>query len=86
MLRVVGNRLLPPNAVMSTEVPELVGGELTPIVGPQHLDLLSSFVLHQSFELFEPSEDLTLGLQEIDLGFPGEVINERHIVLVTTQR
>ena len=77
---------MPLNALLSAEVPELVGGELTPIVGPQHLDLLSSLVLHQNFKLFERSEDLTLGLQEIDLGFPGEVFNECHIVLVTTQR
>jgi hypothetical protein len=42
-------------------------------------------VLHKSFELLEPLEDLTLGLQEIDLGLPGVIINESHIILTTTQ-
>ena len=71
--------------MLSTEVLELIGGILTPIVRPQDFDLFPSLVLHKSFELLEPVEDFSLGLQEIDLGLPGIVINERDIILMTTQ-
>ena len=76
LLGVVRNYELSLNAMLSTEVLELIGGILTPVVGPQDLDLFSCLVLHKSFELLAPVEDLTLGLQEIDPGLPGIVINE----------
>ena len=74
------------NAMLSAEVLKLIGGILTPIVGPQDLDLLPYLVLHKSFELLEPIENLTLGLQEIDPGLPGVIINKCDIVLMPTQR
>ena len=83
LLGVVGNCQLPPNALLCTKVLKLIGGELS-IVGPQDLDLFPYLVLHKSFELLEPIEDLTLGLQEIDLGLPGVIINECNVVLMTT--
>lgn len=71
--------------MLSTEVLELIGGILIPVVGPQDLDLFPYLVLHKSFELLDLVEDLTLGLQEIDLGLPRVIINERDIILMTTQ-
>ena len=63
-----------------------MAGILTPIVGPQDLDLIPCLVLHKSFELLEPVEDLTLGLQEVDLGLSVIIVEKRHIVLMSTQR
>ena len=62
LLGVVRNSKLSVNAMLSAEVLELIGGILTPIVKPQDLDLLPCLVLHKSFELLEPVEDLTLAL------------------------
>ena len=56
------------------------------VVCPQHLNLLSYLVLHESFELSELLKDLSLGLQEIDPGFLGIIINEGYAVTVTTER
>ena len=70
LLRVVRNGQLPPDTLLGTKVYKLCGGILTSIVRPQDLDLSSCLVLHKSFELLEPLEDLTLGLQEIDPGLP----------------
>jgi hypothetical protein len=56
--------------MVGTKVYKLSGGILSSIIRPQDLDLLSRLVLHKSFELLEPLEDLTLGLQEIDSGLP----------------
>jgi hypothetical protein len=64
---------------------KLTGEIMTFIISLQYLDPLSYQVLHKSFELLEPLEDLTLGLQEIDLGLPRVVINECEILLTTTQ-
>ena len=86
LLGVVRNCKLSANAMLITEFHELIGGIITPIVGPQDLDLLPCLVLHKSFELLEPIEDLTLGLQEKDLGLPGVIINKCDIVLMPTQR
>ena len=76
LLGVVRNCKLSPNAMLSTEVLELVGGIFTPVVGPQDLDLFPCLVLHKSFELLEPVKDLSLGIQEITLGLLGVIINE----------
>ena len=85
-LGVVRNSKLSVYLVLSTEVLKLMAGILTAIVRPQGLDLLPRLVLHKSLKLLEPAEDLILGLQEVDPGLPGIVINKCHIVLVTTQR
>ena len=85
LLGVVRNCELSLNAMLSTKVLELIGGILAPIVRPQDLDLLPCMVLHKSFELLEPVEDLTLGFQEVDAGLPGIVIDKRYIVLMATQ-
>jgi hypothetical protein len=53
---------------------------LTLVVYPQHFDLPSCHVLYLSFKLSEMTEDLMLGLHEVDPGLPGEVINEGHII------
>ena len=68
-----------------TTLHEIIGGILTLVVCPQHLNLLSCLVLHKSLELSEPLKDLRLSLQEIDLGFLGIVINEGYAVTVTTK-
>ena len=62
--------------MLSTEVLKLIGGILTPTVRPRHLDLLPCLVLHKSFELLEIAKDLILGLQDVDRGLPGIVINK----------
>jgi len=70
---------------LCTKFLELIEGILSPIVRPQHLDLLSCFVLHKSLKLLEPLEDLTLGLHEENLGLLGVVINKSDIVLISAQ-
>ena len=65
---------------------KLIGSVLTLVVCPQHLDLLSCLSLHEILELSKPLKDLRLGLQEIDPGFPGIVINEGYTVIVTIER
>ena len=76
LLGVVRNNKLSANAILSAEVLKLMAGILTAIIRPQDLDLLPHLVLHKSFELLEPAEDLVLGLQEVDPGLPGIVINK----------
>ena len=51
----------------------------------QYSDLLPYQVLPLSPEFLEPVEDLHLGLFEVDLCLSGEIINDCHIVLETTQ-
>jgi hypothetical protein len=63
-MRVVRNNQLSPDALSFTEVCELLGGILTPIVRSQDSDFLPCLVLHKSFELLKPTEDLSFGLHE----------------------
>ena len=86
LLGVVRNSQLSVYPMLNAEVLKLMAGILTAIVRPQGLDLLPRLVLHKSLKLLEPAEDLILGLQEVDLGLPGIVINKCHVVLMTTQR
>ena len=86
LLGVVRNSELPVNPMLSAEFLKLMVGILTPIIRPQDLDLLPLLVLRKSFELLEPVEDLILGLQEVDSGLPGIIIDKQHIVLMSTQR
>jgi hypothetical protein len=79
LLQIVGHCLLPLVPCLA-EISELSRGELTPVICLQHLDLPAIHVLHLSFEGLEVTEDLVLGLHEVDPGVPGEVINEGHIV------
>ena len=60
----------------NTEVLKLMTGILTAIIRLQDLDLLPRLVLHKSFELLDPVEDLILGLQDVDLGLPGIIVNK----------
>ena len=76
LLRVVRNCELPPDACLHTIINKLTKGILPSIVRPEDLDLLTCLGLHKSFELLKPLEDLTLGLQEINPGPPGVIINE----------
>ena len=76
LLGVVRNCELPPNAYLSTKINKLTKGILPSIVRPKDLDLPTCLGLHKSFELLKPLEDLTLGLQEINPGLPGVIINE----------
>ena len=76
LLGVVRNCELPPDACLCTIINKLTKGILPSIIQPKDLDLPTCLGLHKSFELLKPFEDLTLGLQEIDLGLPGVVINE----------
>jgi hypothetical protein len=66
LLGVVCYGHLSSNAMLGTEVYKLSRGILSPVIRPQDFDPLSRLVLHKSFELLEPCEDLTLGLQELD--------------------
>ena len=76
LLGVVRNSELPPNACLRTIVNKLSKGVLSSIVRPQGLDLPTCLCLHKSSKLLKPLEDLTLGLQEINPGPPGVIINE----------
>ena len=76
LLGVVRNSELSVNTMLSVEVLKLMAGILTPIVRPQDLDLLPRLVLHKSFELLEPVEDLILGLQEVDPSLFGIIVNK----------
>jgi hypothetical protein len=80
LMRVVGHCLLPLDFFLLTEISELCRVELTPITCPQYIELPSYHVLHLSFESSEVTEDLILGLHEVDPSLLGEVINEGHIV------
>jgi hypothetical protein len=51
-----------------------------PLSDPQHFDFPPSLVLHKSFELLEPIEDLSFGLHEENPRLPREVINEYDII------
>ena len=86
LLGVVRNSKLSVYPVLSASVLKFMASILITIIRPQDLDLLPRLVLHKSFELLEPAEDLILGLQEVDPGLPGIVIDKRHIVLMATQR
>ena len=72
---------------MSAKSIKLLGGILTPVIRSQDSDLPPCLVLHKSFELLEPLQDFLglLALQKVDSGLPGMVINESHIVLLTSQ-
>ena len=87
LLGVVSNSHLSPNALSRIEVIECIGGILPSVIRPQTPNLLPRLVLHKSFELLEPLQDLLrfLALQEVGLGLPGMIINECHIVLISSQ-
>jgi hypothetical protein len=70
LLGVVGYGHMSFDPMLGTEVYKLSGGILSSIIRPQDLDLLFELVLHKRYELLELLEDLTLGLQKIDLGIP----------------
>ena len=76
LLGLVTNYELPPNACLSTKINKLTKGILPSIVQLEDLDLPTCLGLHKSFELLKSLEDLTLGLQEINPGPPGVIINE----------
>ena len=84
----IQNYQLSPNSLLFIELIECIGGILTPIIQSQYLDLPPCSVLHKSFELLEPMQDLLrfLALQEVHPGLPGMVIDECHIILKTSQR
>jgi hypothetical protein len=86
LLWVVRNIQLSPDCLSCIEVHELIGGILTPIVRPQNTDFLPCLVLHKSFKLLEPTEDLSFGLHEENLRLLWEFINEYKIVYKTSQR
>jgi hypothetical protein len=52
----------------------------SPPLSDLRTDFLPCLVLHKSFELLEPTEDLSFGLHEENLGLSREVINEYNIV------
>ena len=54
----MGNNVLLLDPLSRKILHELIGSVITPIVCPQHLNLLSYLVLHESFELSEPLKDL----------------------------
>jgi len=74
ILGVVRNYELPPNACLKTKINNK--DILPSIVRPEDLDLPTCLGLHKSFELLKLLEDLTIGLQEINPGLLGVVINE----------
>ena len=82
----VWNGELSPNALTSTEVNKLLVCILTTVVLPQYFNFSTYLISYQSFEIFETPEDVTLGLQKENPSFPGEVIYENNIVLITSQR
>jgi hypothetical protein len=75
LLRVVWHCQLPLDPRL-TEILEVIGGILSPIIRAQDLDLLLCLLLHLSLEILKPTEDLILGLHKEDPGFPRKVINE----------
>ena len=54
----MGHSVLLLDPLCRTILHELIGGVLTPVVCPQHLNLLSCLVLHESLELLQPLKDL----------------------------
>ena len=86
LLWVVRNSQLPLDALSCIEVIKLLGGIFIPIICPQYSDFPPSLVLHKSFELLEPIEDLSFGLHEENPRLLREVINEYDIIQTTTQR
>ena len=54
----MGHSVLLLDPLSQTILHELIRSVLTPIVYPQHLNLLSCLVLHESLELSEPLKDL----------------------------
>ena len=54
----MGHSVLLLNPFYQTVLQELIGCVLTPVVCPQHLNLLSCLVLHKSLELSKPLKDL----------------------------
>jgi hypothetical protein len=83
LIPIVGHSLLRLDSCLLAEISELIRGVLAPVVYPRHLDLPSCHVLHLRFELSKMTEDLILGLHEVDPGLPGQVINEGHIIRCT---
>ena len=47
-----------------------------PLSDRNKLDPLPCQTFYQSLKIFESTKDFILGLQEVDPGFPGMVINE----------
>ena len=76
LLGVVRNCELLPDACLRTIINKLTKGILPSIVQSKDLDISTCLGLHKSFELLKLLEDLTLGLQEINSGPPGVIINE----------
>ena len=76
LLGVVRNNKLSMYPMLSAKVLKLMADILTTIIRPQDLDLLPRLVLHKSFELLEPVEDLILGLQEVDPSLSGIIVNK----------
>ena len=87
LLGVVSNSHLSPDALSRTKVIKIIGGILPSVIRPQTPDLLPRWVLHKSFKLLEPLQDFLklLALQKVDAGLPGMVINECHIILISSQ-
>ena len=54
----MGHSVLLLDPLSRTILHELIGSVLTPVVCPQHPNLLSYLVLHKSLELLEPLKDL----------------------------
>ena len=83
----IRNCQLSPDTLLSAISIKLLGGILTPVIRSENLDLPPCLVLHKSFELLEPLQGFLrlLALQKVDLGLHGMVINECHIILVSSQ-
>ena len=83
----VRNNQLPLYPLLSTILIKCTRSILTSIVWPKYLDLLSSLVLHKSFELLEPKKDFlwSLASKEIGPGLPRKVINESDVILISCQ-
>jgi hypothetical protein len=64
LMSFVRKNKLSPDALSYTEVNNLLGGILTPIVFPQNTEFPPSLVLHKRFEILEPIEDMSFGLHE----------------------
>ena len=88
LLRSVWYCQLSLNALLYAILVELLGGILTPVIWFEYLNLPPNLVLHKSFELLEPLQDLLrfLAPYKVDPGLPGMVIDECHIILKTSQR
>ena len=71
--------------VFPVEIIEIIGAIFPSIVCPQDSYMPPCQVLNQSLELLKYVEYLILGLHEIYPSLLGEVINQFHIVQITTQ-